>query len=139
MSLPIEQIKQLAEETNKDLDVILDRRIYELGLNTLRMYMTNHEEEPVLVENLLILIESYSKKIDIKAFKLQEINSQLKNGSIDFDLDIFEDNFYTNKETLKVMGKKKTIKYTREFINDMIDFYNENLLTEEDLTPEEED
>ena len=113
MSLPIEQIKQLAEETNKDLDVILDRRIYELGLNTLRMYMTNHEEEPVLVDNLLILIESYSKKIDIKAFKLQEINNQLKNGSIDFDLDIFEDNFYTNKETLKVMGKKKTIKYNR--------------------------
>lgn len=133
MALPLEQIKQLVQQTEIDLDIILDRRVYELGLEMLRLYMKNTDEEVVLTDNLLTLIESYSKRIDVKALNLQIMKEDLEGDKPSFDMQEFEDNFYFNRNTLSHIKKNPTITYTRSFIKEMIEFYKDNRITPEDL------
>jgi len=139
MSLPIEQIKQIVEQTDKDLDIILNRRIYELGLDTLRLYMQNTDEEEKLVDNLLILIETYSKKIDVKTLNLPLIKEGIDSGDSSLDLNALEDNFFFNVKTLKYIKETTTLDKTKSFLNDMRDFYKDNLIDKIDYENEDEE
>ena len=135
MSLPTEQIKQLVKETDSNLDIILDRRIYELGLETLRLYMKNCDEEEVLTNNLLTLIEGYSRRVDIKVLTLEIIKDQLDSNNPSFNFTEFEDNFYTNRKTLETIKNTTTLENTKAFLQELSDFY----LTAIDLEQEEEE
>jgi len=128
MALPIEQIKQIVEQTDHDLDIILNRRIYEFGLDVIRLYMQNTDEEDVLIDNILILLESYSKKIDIKTLNLPLIKKEVEEGNPKINLEELEDNFFFNIKTLKHIKENPTLGKTKSFLTEMKDFYKDNLI-----------